>query len=299
MELLAFVHTAANYENPASSEVRLFDGVNWKMPSSAWIGLAGIAVTVAAVGGSPQHAMAATSTVVAPGSAGAEVEAVQKALGIEVDGHYGAKTAAAVTDFQLRQGLKQIDGTVGKETATALGLDENYQPMSYGFADTYYGSGVNIRSGPGLDYRVIGGAPDGAVLDVDYYEAEHEDGYVWTPISTGGWIAANYVDYYGEYYPVGYYDDYYYYDNYYDDYEPVSYDCYDDWDYYPVSSYSGEVNTYTNVGLNVRSGPGLGYGVVDGYYEGDYVYAGGGPVYRDGYTWVETEDGWVASDYLE
>ncbi|HEY9617572.1 MAG TPA: SH3 domain-containing protein [Microcoleaceae cyanobacterium] len=298
MELLAFVHAAADYENPTSNEVRLFDGVNWKMPSSAWIGLAGIAVTVAAVSGSPQQAMAATN-VVAPGSSGPEVEAVQKALGIQTDGQYGTKTAAAVTDFQLRQGLKQVDGAVGKETATALGLDENYQPMSYGFTETNYDVGLNIRSGPGLDYRVIGGAPDGAVLNVDYYDAEYEDGYVWTPVSTGGWVAADYVDYYGEYHPVGYYPEHYYYDDYYDDYEPVSYDCYDDGDYYPVSAYSGEVDTYHNVGLNVRTGPGLGYGVVDGYYEGEYVYAGGGPVYRDGYTWVETENGWVASDYLD
>ncbi|MGI0488710.1 peptidoglycan-binding protein [Pantanalinema rosaneae CENA516] len=295
MELLAFVHTAANYENPASDpEVRLFDGVSWKIPSSAWIGLAGVAVTVATVGGSPETALAATNTVVAPGSSGAEVEAVQTALGIEADGQYGAQTTAAVTDFQLRQGLKQVDGIVGKETATALGLDENYRPVSYGFADTNYGSGVNIRSGPGLDYRIIGGAPDGSLLNVDYYNAEYRDGYVWTPVSSGGWIAADYVDYYGEYRPVGYYDDYYYYNGYY----PTSSDCYDDWDYSPVSSYSGRVDTRSNIGLNVRSGPGLGYGVVDGYSEGSYVYSGGGPVYRDGYTWVETSNGWVASDYL-
>lgn len=295
MELLAFVHTAANYENPASDpEVRLFDGVSWRIPSSAWIGLAGVAVTVATVSGSPQQAMAATNPVVAPGSAGAEVEAVQTALGIEADGQFGTKTTAAVTDFQLRQGLKQIDGVVGKETATALGLDENYQPVSYGFAGTNYGVGVNIRSGPGLDYRIVGGAPDGAVLDVDYYNAEYRDGYVWTPVSSGGWIAADYVDYYGESRPVGYNDDYYYYNGYHD----VSYDCYDDWDYYPVSSYSGQVDTRSNIGLNVRSGPGLGYGVIDGYSEGSYVYGGSGSVERDGYTWVETENGWVASDYL-
>jgi murein DD-endopeptidase MepM/ murein hydrolase activator NlpD len=55
------------------------------------------------------------------GSDGAQVKALQRALGIKADGTYGAKTARAVRRFQRKQGLP-VDGEVGPETAKALGL---------------------------------------------------------------------------------------------------------------------------------------------------------------------------------
>jgi peptidoglycan hydrolase-like protein with peptidoglycan-binding domain len=47
------------------------------------------------------------------------VEAVQRRLGIGVDGDFGAKTEAAVKEFQRNRGLDP-DGVVGKQTWAAL-----------------------------------------------------------------------------------------------------------------------------------------------------------------------------------
>jgi uncharacterized protein YraI len=296
MESFAYIQTAIQYEDTSPEpEVKVFENVDLPLSGSALAGLAGAAVAVSVLGGVPSQAMAATAPV-GPGSSGEKVEAVQKALGIDVDGQYGSKTEAAVTDFQIRQGLDEIDGKVGKETAKALGLDENYRPV--GFVDTYSGIGLNIRSGPGVGYHVIGGAPDGAYLYQDYESVVYNgyDGYAWTPVETGGWVAADYT--HESYRPVSYgggggCSDYGYDSGYDEGYYPQS--------YRPVS-YGGDggvVATHYRVGLNVRSGPGLGFTKVGGADEGSYVPTAGGVVYRDGYAWQEAEGGgWVATDYL-
>jgi hypothetical protein len=47
MEALAFTHSYITYENPDSDlKLRSFDELGLKIPSSAWIGLAGLAVAV-------------------------------------------------------------------------------------------------------------------------------------------------------------------------------------------------------------------------------------------------------------
>lgn len=223
MESLAFIHIAINYEDASPDpEVKAFKNLN--IPTSAAVSLAGVTVAATVLAGTSDKAMAATQAI-APGSSGQAVESIQTALGIQTDGKYGAKTETAVMDFQIRQGLKKIDGVVGKETAQALGLDENYRPV--GYVDTYSGIGLNIRSGPGLGYWRIGGAPDGAYLYQDYESVVYNDGYAWTPLYYGGWVASEYTTDY--YYPVSYYeggygyDDDYYYGGYGEYYTPVSY----------------------------------------------------------------------------
>ncbi|HET6549816.1 MAG TPA: peptidoglycan-binding protein [Solirubrobacter sp.] len=74
-----------------------------------------------------------TATVVAPvapavgqtllrrGSSGADVAAVQRALGIPADGEFGPVTRRAVRTFQAAHGL-EVDGVVGPITSGALGL---------------------------------------------------------------------------------------------------------------------------------------------------------------------------------
>lgn len=58
---------------------------------------------------------------------GPETEIVQRALvlrqhNVDVDGIYGPQTASAVANFQLESGIL-VDGEVGYETASALGLN--------------------------------------------------------------------------------------------------------------------------------------------------------------------------------
>ena len=59
------------------------------------------------------------STTLRKGSSGAAVEAVQRPLGLTVDGHYGPATAAAVAAFQRSQGLED-DGVFGRSSWLAL-----------------------------------------------------------------------------------------------------------------------------------------------------------------------------------
>ena len=62
------------------------------------------------------------AVVVKRGDRGAAVRQVQSALGIAVDGVFGAQTEQAVKRFQKRKGLT-ADGVVGPQTRDALGLD--------------------------------------------------------------------------------------------------------------------------------------------------------------------------------
>ncbi len=285
MELLAFVHTAVHYEDPTPDpEVTLLDREYFKASGSALMTLAGAAVIAVSVGSG--NAMAATTSYGA-GAFGEEVTHIQKALGISADGSYGAKTEASVMDFQVRQGLKQVDGIVGKETATALGLNEKYKPVDLGVVDTNSGIGLNVRSGPGLDYRRIGGLEDGTVVNIYGDEVVSYD-YSWQREASGGWVATEYVS---DYYEPTSYEEVSYHHHHYDDY------------YYSPESYSsggGVVSTNSGIGLNVRSGPGLGYAIEDGAYDGTYLPTVDGTVYRDGYAWEELPDGnWVAANYLE
>lgn len=305
MESFAYIQAAVRYEDPnPDPELKAFDRLGSQVSNSALVGLAGVAVAASVLGSSSGQAVAATTSV-GPGSSGESVEAVQKALGIEADGQYGPKTEAAVTDFQIRQGLDEIDGKVGTETAKAMGLDENYHPV--GFVETNSGIGLNIRSGPGVGNYIIGGAPDGAFLHQDYETVIYNgyDGYAWTPLETGGWVASDYTV--EPYRPVAYDEGGCHsscgggrYDTSYEDGYDSHYDTgYSPDRYRPVAYEGGVVTTNCRVGLNVRSGPGVGFDRVGGADEGSFVPTAGGVVYRDGYAWQQADGGgWVATDYL-
>ncbi len=80
--------------------------------------LAASAQATAATGVEPttttEHSIAISSE-----SQGRQVELVQRALGLPVDGIYGPETEAAVRSFQVAHGLA-VDGIVGPETSAAL-----------------------------------------------------------------------------------------------------------------------------------------------------------------------------------
>jgi peptidoglycan hydrolase-like protein with peptidoglycan-binding domain len=80
--------------------------------------LAASGQAAAATGAEPatttEHAITISSE-----SKGRQVELVQSALGIAVDGIYGAETESAVRSFQSAHGLV-VDGIVGPETAAAM-----------------------------------------------------------------------------------------------------------------------------------------------------------------------------------
>lgn len=65
-------------------------------------------------------------------------------------------------------------------------------------------SPLNVRSGPGTQYRVVDVARRGEVVDVDYCRGS------WCRIERrgpDGWVSANYLSRGGGYYDDGYYDE--------------------------------------------------------------------------------------------
>lgn len=132
---------------------------------------------------------------------------------------------------------------------------------------------LNVRSGPGTGYTVIdtlSSGDQGVVLDGPV----SADGYTWYQINYSyggysGWVAGEYLSYAGG------------------------------------SGFAiGENVTVATNGLNVRSGPGTGYAVIDTLNDGDQGVVLDGPVSADGYTWYEINysyggySGWVAGAYL-
>ena len=72
-----------------------------------------------------------------------------------------------------------------------------------------------------------------------------------------------------------------------------------------AAAQNGDQQRTVNVdALNLRTGPGLGYGVVTVLSYGDIVSIAGGTQWADGYEWVEvavwgaSTAGWVASEFL-
>lgn len=62
-----------------------------------------------------------------------------------------------------------------------------------GVVSTNSGIGLNIRSGPGLSFPVIGGAEDGNSLQLIGAPVV-ADGYRWQRVATGGWAASDFVN---------------------------------------------------------------------------------------------------------
>ncbi len=62
-------------------------------------------------------------SILKKGMRGAPVARLQKALGVESDGIFGAGTEKALRDFQSSKGLS-VDGIAGPDTFMAMGLDE-------------------------------------------------------------------------------------------------------------------------------------------------------------------------------
>jgi hypothetical protein len=70
----------------------------------------------------PKSAPIEGAVVVKRGDRGTAVRQVQSALGVAVDGVFGAQTEQAVKRFQKRRGIA-VDGVVGPQTRDALGLE--------------------------------------------------------------------------------------------------------------------------------------------------------------------------------
>jgi uncharacterized protein YraI len=162
-------------------------------------------------------------------------------------------------------------GTVGYVAGVFLA------PVSGGFAigDTVYVTSdvLNVRSGPGTGYSVIdvmSYGQNGLVVDGPV----SANGYTWYELNyvggtTDGWVAGEYLG------------------------------------LVATSGFAiGDIVAVDSISLNVRSGPGTGYSIVDTLYAGDQGVVVDGPVSANGYTWYQVNysfggyTGWVAGEYL-
>ena len=121
METLAYVHLTASSESLESAQLRCFEQLNWKkLPSSAWIHLGAIAISLAVLGIASSSALALQT-----GNHGSQVTTLQQKLTAtgfykgQITGFYGPTTQEAVRRFQQAQGLP-IDGIAGPNTLSAL-----------------------------------------------------------------------------------------------------------------------------------------------------------------------------------
>jgi peptidoglycan hydrolase-like protein with peptidoglycan-binding domain len=121
METLAYIHLEAACESPENLELKWFKELNWtKLPSSAWIRLGAIAISLALVGIASNSALALNR-----GNRGSQVTALQQQLAAAgyysgpITGFYGSSTQASVRRFQQARGLP-VDGVAGPNTLAAL-----------------------------------------------------------------------------------------------------------------------------------------------------------------------------------
>lgn len=139
-------------------------------------------------GGSP-------SGVLRPGSSGSPVTNLQnrlRQLGYfsgSSTGYYGSVTSSAVRRFQAARGL-QVDGLAGPRTLAALSGSNNGgggggSPINLRVRTG--GTPLNVRSGPGLGYRVIRTVGNGSTVRV--FGASGG----WRELDGGGWVSASYL----------------------------------------------------------------------------------------------------------
>lgn len=197
MENLALMHAAIAQEYPLTDEqLQALEALQINIPSSAWMGVAGLAVGLSVLGSSPD-----AQAAVRRGDACSAVSSVQSALvsaGYSpgaVDGVFGGGTEYAVIRYQQRRGLS-VDGVVGPATASALGLSPSIACGSGGSGTggggavtvSTNGGALSIRSGPGTGYGAIGSLSNGSSASIT---GRVSNG--WYELARGGWVSGAWV----------------------------------------------------------------------------------------------------------
>lgn len=194
MEIFAFTQNSVGYEDPgAEPQLRSFDDIHFEIPKSAIAGVVGTAAAVAVIGTAPDaHAL------VQPGARCAEVGTIQQTLNSRgfaagpVDNIYGPSTASAVRNFQVQNGLL-VDGVVGPNTATAMGLSAGIScgtstPPVSGTSYTVTASALNVRATASTAGQVITTLPRGTQVNVSSVQGG------WAKLAgQAGWVSFAYL----------------------------------------------------------------------------------------------------------
>jgi peptidoglycan hydrolase-like protein with peptidoglycan-binding domain len=276
MELLAFTHAAAGYEDPAPApELRSAEEMLDMIPSSAWMGMLSFAVFASVLTINPQSAQAALCM---RGDSGPAVKAIQETLVdngylVSVDSVFGLETENAVRAFQRDNGLF-VDGKAGGMTLEAMGLGDvegslfgsgtecNAGDGGGGGGDTAVvtASALNVRSTP--NGTVVGTVYSGTTVTLSG-EFSFAGGLEWAELANGGWVATDFLDFDGG-----------------------------------GSGGGSDTAVVTASALNVRNEPN-GF-VVGTVFGGTTVTLSGEFSFAGGLEWAElTGGGWVATDFLD
>ncbi|MEQ8537988.1 MAG: SH3 domain-containing protein [Coleofasciculus sp. D1-CHI-01] len=206
------------------------------------------------------------SAVLRPGSTGTAVTNLQNRLqevGVyngPVTGYYGRLTEAAVRTVQASEGLTP-DGIAGPTTLTALygedGDGGGETPVTNTAVVNTNNNPLNVRSGPGLGYRVVGTVADNRTVSLS---GRRVDG--WSQLANGNWVSSRWIG--GE--GGG-----------------------------ATPARDTAVVTTNGSPLNVRSGPGLGYRVVDTVTDGAAIAT----TDQTAGNWIRLANGgWVFSGWV-
>lgn len=119
--------------------------------------------------------------------------------------HFSDAPASAAAKPSLRLGWRWLSGLSLAIATFGLGVTAEQgaaqviyreRPVSVavdtGVVFTNSGIGLNVRSGPGLRFPIIGGADDGNFMPL-VGETVFADGYAWRRVGTGGWAASDFV----------------------------------------------------------------------------------------------------------
>ena len=131
------------------------------------------------------------------GSTGNAVRALQENLvllgyPIATDGIYGAKTQAAVRDYQSKNGLK-VDGIAGTITQKSISdAVSKKNDSAEGYMVHVTASALNIRKGAGTNYAITGMIRDKGIYKI-VSESTGSGASKWGKLADGrGWIALDY-----------------------------------------------------------------------------------------------------------
>lgn len=217
MELLAYTHAAATYEDPIPVEWRSPRELVSTIPSSAWLGVISMVVFATVVGG----ADSAEAALCQYGDKGGAVSELQRALQSQgfytapVDGLFGSLTDSGVRQFQQSSQLV-VDGKAGNQTLNALGLG-NVIGTVFGTTGTCNADGggggggggapaagsirvvtqsnpLLVRSRPTTDSADIDAIPNGTNVQFSDVSASADGTWLYAQ-AYGGWISARYTTY--------------------------------------------------------------------------------------------------------
>ena len=177
-------------------------------------------------------------------------------------------------------------------TGTGISSGSTFTSTSTSTAVTATGTvvcntGVNVRSGAGTGYPIVGSAYNGQRLSI--YETVSVNGSFWGRIGNNRWISLNYVKLDSNSGNTG----------------NTGTTGGVTWEGTGSNNNNNnntnttyQLGTVTATGLNVRSGAGVGYSIVGAYRKGDQVkiYA---QSTANGMTWGQTDKGWVSMNYIQ